>query len=251
VWSNPRERVEWRRQFELSVAAYAEQALAELRREAERCGREFNEPFEAQRAQAIGRSRALDDETSIPSPRGSTCPVCDGSRLVPAPTAAEHGDPDCELCRGAGRISGPGTVVLTMSGIRLVKTTIRCRCLDLTVLETGSSIKVRSSNIDGPDPEWLARIGRLSRRMNGLAAVHALALEAWYSPSGGRIECLWPLTEAGQEAIRGLGRDTWTWRSQARVRKGREMLMERADYQAERLLVGARAAWMATLWGSK
>lgn len=248
VMSDRREREEFRRSFDMRVQAYAAQAARDLSREADAAGQPLDDLWLKMRATAIGQSRALEDESETPWPGSAQCQRCDGSGLIPAPVSRPRADPNCPVCAGTGRQPGPRSVVRTPSGSILVRRTVPCRCLPTeTVHMTGSSIKSHTAYGDGPDPEWLSRIGHLSHRMAAVLPVYSLALDIWYSPAGCRLECLWPLTDAGQRAISGLDRNTRTWRATVRVRRGGEMLVAKADEQAERLLSEARRAWMSTL----
>jgi hypothetical protein len=251
VFADNGEESNSRRNFESRVSEYSRQELENARscleRESRVSGVQFTEQSVRSRAEAMGRDRALLECRGDPAERSQVCEDCNGTGLLPTRPPKRVADPDCQLCQGLGVIPGPRYVVFTPNGFSLFKHTQPCLCLAETARPMGSSTGGHSAVPEGPDPEWLARVGKQSRRLSAVGTRYALALDAWYSPSGERLECLWPLTESGRAAIRGMLRDPRKWRADARVRKGGELLVRQADAQAKQLLSAARKAWITTL----
>jgi hypothetical protein len=275
-WVRPEGKTltDYRKAFAEGVDAWAAQRLGELRRAAERNGEPFDEEVADAQARQWGLRVATEFDDEHPPPGRVKCGVCQGSCLVVDPCIPpSRADQGCPLCLGTGRhpfidwrISrGPDGKLKAQN----FQSTRRCRCIDQTVNETGNSVRPwTGTEGDGPDPERMAQVGRLLRRIlkveliatvapNVRAAMTAelqrpgiglsLALGAWYSPVGeGRLECLWPLSKAGSEATVGLDMRSRGWRATTKDRVGGTELVEKADKQAEVILGAARTAWEAT-----
>jgi hypothetical protein len=258
-------------EFLRECESWAEQEFERVRRNCEQEGLPFDDEVERLKSERVGRRRAFELDRENPRIGSQTCGLCRGSCMViDHRVPPDRADPECMECGGTGKVPyvALSIDVAPDGNLRTVNRTLhrQCRCCDQTVEENANNQPCYTG--DGPEPQRLAMIGHLLRRMrlveslteaptNVIAALRnwrirpgmafSSVLSVWYGPEGdSRYERLWPFVTSGAKAIEGQIRDPSKWRAVAKDRKGGEQLVKSADKEAMAVLKAARRAWLST-----